>query len=59
MKFMDTSVRKLDMVCDRLELIKYAFKLPITLWVLLKSQACYDQNYHITLKIMLAQLDQA
>ena len=26
MKFMDTSVRKLDMVCDRLELINYAFK---------------------------------
>ena len=23
---MDTSVRKLDMVCDRLELISYAFK---------------------------------
>ena len=31
----------------------------IMLWALLKSQAYYDQNYHITLKIMLAQLDQA
>ena len=26
MKFMDASVRKLDMVYDRLELINYAFK---------------------------------